>query len=462
MNRDMEMSIRRNMMIALSAQSVVLVIGVLKSLLLPHAMEVEGFGYWQQYLLYSGFVGIFALGFSDGVYLLYGGRNYSDLPFSRLRMAFRFYCAGLIIISAAIAGYALTINDSGRSFAFFFVGIDVFIACVIGLFTYILQITNQFLWYSICTVVDKIIFIIVALLFVASGLSDFRVFVCLDVLCRCISLVLICWRCHEVILGSAASFREGFEELIVDARVGINLMFANFASMLVTNLGRFIVDFFGGLANYAFYSFGMSLTNLVLTFVSAASTVLYPALKRIDEVNLPKQFRRIDSIVLIVGGLGLFLFFPVYGAVELFYQKYSPVLAYLDMMFVAAFFQAKMTLLINTFYKTLRMERRLFVVNVQCVIGFAILAFVTFWISHDIWWIAASTAISAGVRCVWSELELSRKMAISVTPMLAIQGVLIAVFLFCSLVDMSVFSGVAFALFFLTCSTILWRRGYLT
>lgn len=455
------MNVKRNMAIALSAQGVVLVIGMLKSLLLPHALEVEGFAYWQQYLLYSGFVGVFALGFNDGVYLLYGDKEYADLPFTRLRMAFRLYCGLLLLFSFLVIGYAISIPDPGRSFAFAFVGVDIVIACIVGLFTYILQITNQFMWYSICTVVDKVVFIGFVTALVMAGCNEFRVFVALDVACRCISLFLICWRCREVIAGEASPLPEGAREFVCDARVGINLMFANFASMLVTNLGRFIVDLFGGLASYAFYSFGMSLTNLVLQFVTAASTVLYPALKRVSAANLPRHFSEIDKAVLIIGGFGLCLYFPVHFAVTMFYQKYADVLAYLDVLFVAAFFQAKMALLVNTFYKTLRMERRLFVVNIQCVVAFAALAAASFGITRSVWWIAASTALTAGARCVWSEIELSRCLKVRITPILAAQGVVIVGFLLCAVYGAPLAGGVAFAVIFMASTAMVWRRGKL-
>lgn len=444
------------MAIALSAQGVVLIIGILKSLLLPHAMEVEGFAYWQQYLLYSGFVGVFALGFNDGVYLLYGDRDYADLPFARLRTAFRLYCGMLLLFSVAAVVYALSLPDAGRAFAFAFVGVDILIACIVGLFTYVLQITNQFMWYSICTVVDKVVFVGLAVSLVMMGCHEFRVFVVSDVACRFISLGLICWRCREVILGKGAPVSEGVREFTGDVRVGINLMFANFASMLVTNLGRFIVDLFGGLASYAFYSFGMSLTNLVLTFVTAASTVLYPALKRVDSKYLTRHFLKIDKAVLVIGGFGLCMFFPVHTVVTAFYQKYAAVLEYLDVLFVAAFFQAKMALLVNTFYKTLRMERRLLIVNIQSVVAFVILAAVSFGITRSVWWIAASTALTAGVRCVWSEVELSRCLKVQIAPILVAQGIIISGFLLCSAWVTLPYAGVVFAVIFLVGFALAW------
>lgn len=432
---------KRNMTIALFAQLVVLCIGVLKSVILPYAMEVSDYGYWQQYLLYAGFVGIFALGFTDGVYLLYGDRDYDELPFGKLRSAFRFFCAMLALFAVLMICYSSMLADKSRSFAMTFVSFDIFIACVSGLFIYILQITNQFLWYSICTVIDKVIFVVLACALISLGLVGFEYFVVADAACRMISLFLLCWRCRKMIFGSADSLLAGFAEFSNNIKVGINLMFANFASMLTTNLGRFIVDVFGGLSNYAFYSFGISITNLVLTFVSAASYVLYPALKRVDTAQISGHYRRLSMACFIVGGVGLCLYFPVVWGVLVFYEKYAASLSYLNILFVAAFFQAVMTLVANTFYKTLRLERRLFVVNLECVVGFSLMAAVTFYMTHDIFWIAVSTAVTAGLRCIMSEAELAKYLSVGIWPVITCQIVLVAGFVACSSAGVSAAEG---------------------
>ncbi len=62
----------KNSFYAVFVQGVTLGVGILKSFILPILLGVIGFGYWQIYLLYVGFVGLFALGFNDVVYLKYG------------------------------------------------------------------------------------------------------------------------------------------------------------------------------------------------------------------------------------------------------------------------------------------------------------------------------------------------------------------------------------------------------
>lgn len=402
---------KANLALALGAQLIALGTGIVKSLLLPHVMSVSSFAYWQQYVLYSGFVGIFALGFNDGVYLLYGGRSYDDLPFKRLRAAFRLYCVMLLMFAGAILLYALA-QDAERGFGFFFVAFDTFVLCVSGLMTYVLQITDQFKWYALCTVIDKFVFLAAAAILSLLGVMDHRVYVVADFCSKVVALSVFVWRCRRLVFGPAASMKDGWREFAGDIGVGINLMFANFAGMLVANLGRFIVEWFGGLDGYAYYSFGTSVTNLVLTLVTAVSSVLYPALKRLPADAFGSYYERIDRVVFCLSCAGLAVYFPAHLGVEAFYAKYTPMLAYLNLLFVAAVYQSKMSVLVNTFYNALRKERRLLIVNLQSVVGFCVIAFVSYSLTRDIWWIAASTAIVGTGRCLMSEFELRRELGI--------------------------------------------------
>ena len=129
------------------------------------------------------------------------------------------------------------------------------------------------------------------------------------------------------------------------------------------------------------------------------------------------------------GLCALAVYFPAYLGVEVFYTKYTPMLSYLSLLFVAAVYQSKMSVLVNTFYNALRKERRLFIVNLQCVAGFCVIAFVSYSITRDIWWIAASTAIVGAGRCLLSEFELRRDLGVKRVLGAAAPLVLVLVFI---------------------------------
>lgn len=58
---------------------IVLFSGVLVGFLLPKIIGITDYGYYKTYTLYATYVGMFHFGISDGIYLKYGGKDYSQL-----------------------------------------------------------------------------------------------------------------------------------------------------------------------------------------------------------------------------------------------------------------------------------------------------------------------------------------------------------------------------------------------
>ena len=48
-------------------------------LFVPKVLGVTEYAYWQLYLFYASYVGFFHLGWADGVYLKFGGKEYESL-----------------------------------------------------------------------------------------------------------------------------------------------------------------------------------------------------------------------------------------------------------------------------------------------------------------------------------------------------------------------------------------------
>ena len=64
--------------------------GIIVGFVIPKIMGLEDYGYYKTFTLYVSYVGLFHLGFIDGIYLKYGGVSYDDFDKSRFRMYSRF------------------------------------------------------------------------------------------------------------------------------------------------------------------------------------------------------------------------------------------------------------------------------------------------------------------------------------------------------------------------------------
>jgi O-antigen/teichoic acid export membrane protein len=123
----------KNFSYTISSNLISLIISTLVVIVVPKLVGVEEYGYWQLYLFYSSYVGFLHFGWSDGIYLRYGGEEYSDLDkkiFSSqfyMMMLFQFLVAVIIVIIAV-----LFVSDIDRAFILNMVALNALIINVLS------------------------------------------------------------------------------------------------------------------------------------------------------------------------------------------------------------------------------------------------------------------------------------------------------------------------------------------
>jgi O-antigen/teichoic acid export membrane protein len=404
-------SFLHNLSFVFGAQTLVLIISVLRALILPKFLPIEGFGYWEMYLFYTSYVGIFCLGYNDGIYLQFGECDVDKLPIDKIRSANRLFSAFLSLISIlSIIFLVSNTKDPQISFALCFSAANILIMGMISVYIYVFQITGQFKKYSFFSVIDKIAVLITILFLILVNKNNYRIVVVADFLSKLSVLFLMIVKMPSLVFGEFIGFKSSFTFLTENMFIGIKLMVANLMSMLLVGAGKFIVQFYGDITEFAEYSFGISVTGLVLTAVTAISLVLYPTIKRIPFGSYGQVFGKVNTSTRVLGLLSLLLYYPMYLFIEHFYPNYISVLSYLSVLFLIVYLQCKISLLNNTFYKVLRLETKMFAANMSCVAVFIVLAMVFFPRYREMDTIAICTMIAMLIRCYASEITLSKKV----------------------------------------------------
>ena len=402
-------TIKKNFAIVFGSQALILLVSVARALILPKMFSVEDFGYWEVYWFYSTYCGLFCLGFNDGVYLKYGEFNYDQLPMKTIRSSTRLFVWMLILFSVLcellIIGFS---NNPKIKFSLSLVTFNILIVGVYTLYIYIFQITNQFKRYGVFSVFDKIFVLAVILSLLLANGHNYRYVVAADFISKIIALLFMIWKAKEILFGEVFSIKESFRDFYDNMKVGIKLMIANLMGMLIMGAGKLVAQLFGNIEDFAIYSFGISMTGLVLTAVTAFSLVLYPAIKRIDLSRYANLFNQIDGFTRLFGITSLLLYFPCVIFVKAFYPSYSPVLVYLNLLFIIVFLQCKINILNNTFFKVLRKERELLIANMLCILIFVVLVTVLYLIYKEIVVIPTCTAISMCLLYFYSKRYLYR------------------------------------------------------
>lgn len=403
----------KNFSFVFFAQIIVLFISITRAIILPKFLSVDSFGYWEIYWFYSCYAAICCLGYNDGLYLRFGGIAYSALPSLMVRSANRLLAKILCFI--AFTGcliIASCFNNYPECFPFVFVILNIPLICLTGVCIYIFQLSNQFKDYALYSTLDKVFVLSVITLLIFFDQANYKYIVIADFIGRILVLSVLILKQKEMFFGPVASLADSYNYLKVNISVGIKLMVSNFMGMLLIGGGKIIIQTIGDIRDFAIYSFGFSITGLILTAVSAISLVLYPSIKRRPQESYPQLFSDVNTLTRLLGVAAVLSYYPIYYFLEVFFPKYSSILPYLNLFFLIVYINIKISVLTNTFFNALRHEATMLKTNMLCVGLFMLIASISFFMEREIIIIAACTFISLAIREIYSEIYIAKKLSI--------------------------------------------------
>lgn len=142
----------KNLSISFVANLITIIVSFVVTLFLPKIISVEQYGYWQVYLFYSTYVGILHLGLNDGIYLRYGGSEYSKLDFElfhgQFKLLFNFELIAMLILMFVSGIFC----NGAYKYIWFSLGICAFLTNLRYMYVYILQATNLIKEFAIVTI----------------------------------------------------------------------------------------------------------------------------------------------------------------------------------------------------------------------------------------------------------------------------------------------------------------------
>ena len=400
-----------------------------RALVLPRFFSIESFAQWQSYLLYSAYVGVFTLGYVDGVYLRNGSKNYNELPFKELRSSVRIFLLiiasfTLVCISFSISGGVNSVDLFSKSLA----ATNIAIMGLHGLLMYLLQITNQLRRFGLLFVFDKALLFLTLCVFLLIDIRDYRAFIVFDVLYKLLVILVLCWKMKELFLGPVLSFKNSLLGFVKNISVGYYLLLANLLGMVMMGYGRFYMEIFGSSRDFATFSFGISVTGIIIGFMASISSIFYPKLKRISRNHYPSIYRSTDLVFSTLLLTSLILYFPIRFMILEYYEKYFDILGYLNLIIVCTYLQSKISVVHNTFYNVMKEQKSLFYSNLVLVIVLAVSVGVYNKNRLDVHSIVWITFFILLMRSMVSEIYLSRILRKAISKWVTLEFVLLLIF----------------------------------
>lgn len=418
-----------NVIISVAAQLISLAIGFFLNLIVPKFIDELQYAHWQTYLLYVSYVGILHFGLLDGFMLRYAQYDYEELDKERVRSIFK----ALLIFTGT-----LTLVTSCISLVFVQgISKQVVILVAIGitsknLYTYnsySFQSTNRIQKYALLVISQRLVYGLGIAACLLLGVQNFVWFCIADLAGDMLSSLLVFRSNKGMYLGKALPLKEGWAEVLKNVSSGIMLMLANWSAMLIVNSAKMIVQWRWDSLVFGKVSFAFSLANIVLSFITAVSIVLFPSLKRLDENKLPSLYKTLRGVLspLLLGAL--LLYFPGCWILEMWLPKYLPSLTYLGILLPIIVFTSKVTLLTNTYLKTYRKEKQMLLINVFSACIGVVACLLCAYVFHDLTALLISIVAVVMLNSILSECIVLRVIKVRIWKEFVLEGVLVAAFI---------------------------------
>lgn len=420
----------KNFSYTVSSNLVAMLISTLMVLIIPKLIGIEEYGYWQLYLFYSSYVGFLQFGWIDGIYLRYGGKEYNKLD-KRLFFS-QFYMLivlQLVIFIIIFSGSTIFVVDIKKMFVFKMTAICMLIVNARGMLLYILQCTNRIREYARITMMDRVLYCILIIVFLVIGVREYKLMILADLIGKLISLLYAMYCCKSIVFRRISTFYLSFKETIENINVGIKLMFANIASMLIIGIVRFGVERSWSVSTFGKVSLTLSISNFMMLFIDAVGIIMFPILRRTNEKKLPGIYITMRDFLMIILLGALIIYYPARFILSAWLPKYKESLMYMALLFPMCIFEGKMSLLINTYLKTLRKERLMLKINCISLILSIMVTFITITLFKNLNLVIASISVLLAFRCALAEMYLSKILTISLYKDIALEISMTVIFM---------------------------------
>ena len=427
-------SIFKNFGFSFTSNAVSVLISALVIAVVPKLITVADYGYYQLYIFYAAYTGFFHFGWVDGIYLKYGGIHYEDYEKPLINGQFWSLAAFEAAVTALLSGAVLLlVPEVDRQFVLLLTAVSILFVIPRTMLSYLLQISNRIREYSLVVIVEKLAYLLLTFALLLLGVRSYRPLVAADVAGKAASMVLGMYYCRDIIFcGKFTALARTVKEAWENTCIGIKLMIANVASMLILGIVRMCIENRWDIETYAKVSLAISVSSMLMVFINAVGIVLFPILKRIDRERMREIYVKIRDVLMVVLLGMMFVYYPAQWLLSRWLPDYAESFVYMSILFPMCIYESKMSLLINTYFKALRKERELLLANVLTVVLSAALSGLCVYVLSSITLSMVSVVVLFAFRCLFCETILARELGLSFVGDSLAELAVCALFMLCS------------------------------
>lgn len=443
--------ISRNVVYTFSSNVTSFLINALVVLVIPKVIGVSEYAYFQLYLLLATYALYFHFGWCDGIYLINVGKKYDELDKEMLSSQF----IGIVLMSAIIfvllsCGVLLFCDDTNKEWVYY-----ASIA-VIGIVTpktftsVVMQMTNRMKNYSQIVLAEKVVYAIILSVMLIMGIKDFKLLILSDCIGKLVSLILGCFFCKEILYTKIHLYH--IKNYISEAKrnvvVGLFLLLSNVASLLITGIVQFCAEQKWSIETFGKVSMSFNISKMLMVVITAMSIVLVPLLKHMDDGKLSNMYIKIRTALMVVLGGLLTFYYPLKLTLSSWLPQYIESIRYIALLFPMCLFESKTQMLLNTYFKAMREERKLFRVNIITVVISAAVSYITIYALEKLDLAILSIPYILAFKCMLLEYNIGKKLNLKLLKDGFLDVLLATVFIASSWFIDNLWSAVIYAIFY--------------
>lgn len=429
----MQKELKKNFIFAFLAQGISLIVSCSTNLVLPKVLSVVNYSYWQLFIFYSTYIPCLALGLNDGVYLRYGGILRSKLDGNAVKSQFEVGIIFQTILGIVVGTVMILFSDSAnRQKVIFLVVVYYLFYTYHNFLGYIFQAINETNIYSKSIIIIRIVFLLSQIILMWLGYREVYPYIVLYIVSIALALGYLLIRIHPEFHISQFDINLGVRESLISMRVGISLMIANICSLLILGVGRQIVDMKWGLVAFGKVSFSLTLMNFALTFIMQIGLVLFPALRRLSSDELKEYYGKLTLGLFYILPLMYIVYLPVQYILELWLPDYKESISYLATVLPICYFDSKMNLIGNTFFKVLNKQVLLLKINIITIVISSIFGLISAYIFNSMYFVIVGMVLAIIFRSVLADTLLSKDIKTNVSALEVADVILAIIFMFVS------------------------------
>lgn len=367
----------KNIFKVLFSNIISLLSGILVGFLVPKMMGLVGYANYKTYTLYLTYIALLSLGLGDGLYLRFSGIDKEELDVNQIKYYLHKYYLQLFLIFLPAFVISIFVVPVEQKFICVALSFTILSSQITAVHQNLSVITSRFNEYSTRVIVKasltSIFVIVLYLIYKIQGAEiTYQIYI---IGVMFIDFLLAFWYLYtykEFNFGKVDRnyvLEESYWHLL---RLGFPLLISNMAGSIFLNFDRQFVSILFEKEDYAIYAFAYNMLTLITTMTSAVSLVLFPALRKIKNLDVKTGLNRYIKCFNMIVALCLIVFFPLCWIVSIFLPKYESSLEVFRIVLPGLIFSSSVSVILNNFYKYENKVQRYFIGTVSAI-GFSVI-----------------------------------------------------------------------------------------